>query len=95
MLCTNEPGVYKEGRYGIRTENVMLVNELETNEHGTFLGFETISYCPVDTKAVDKSLLTEKEINFINEYHRWVCENISPHLSEDEKNWLKTNTERI
>ena len=89
MICTNEPGIYKEGRFGIRTENVLLVKELERNEHGTFLGFEVISYCPIDTKAIDMSLLTAKEMEYLNEYHQLVYEKLSPLLSQEERDWLE------
>jgi len=95
MLCTNEPGIYKEGRYGIRTENVMLVKELESTEHGTFLGFESISLCPIDTSALDKSLLTQAEVDYLNDYHRQVFEKLSPHLTQEEREWLKEATKAV
>jgi len=92
MLCTNEPGIYKEGRYGIRTENVILVREIESNEHGVFLGFEVVSYCPIDTKALDKSLLNQIEIDYLNDYHHQVYEKLSPYLDQEEREWLKAAT---
>lgn len=54
MVLTNEPGIYKKNKHGIRTENVIVVNEIATNDHGTFLGFETISYCPIDKRCIKK-----------------------------------------
>lgn len=92
MLCTNEPGVYKEGRYGIRTENMMLVKELFTNEDGTFMGFELISFCPIDLKAVDETRLTPAETGYLNDYHKRVYETLSPLLNENERAWLKNAT---
>ena len=89
MLCSNEPGIYKEGRHGIRTENIMLVKLLEENEFGTFLGFETMSYCPIDTRALDKSLLTSDELDYLNDYHKLVYEKLSPRLTQEEGAWLK------
>ena len=95
MLCTNEPGIYKEGRYGIRTENVMLVKELECTEHGTFLGFELISFCPIDTRALDKSLLTQEETDYLNDYHCQVFNKLSPFITQEEREWLKEVTRAI
>ena len=92
MLCSNEPGIYKEGRHGIRTENIILVEELESNEHGTFLGFETVSFCPIDTTALDKSLLSQTEIDYLNDYHRQVYEKLSPLLNQEECEWLRKAT---
>jgi len=92
MLCTNEPGIYKKGRHGIRIENVLLVQERTRNEHGAFLGFETISFCPIDTRAVDASLLTQEELDYLNQYHVEVYAKLSPHLTEEEREWLKKIT---
>jgi Xaa-Pro aminopeptidase len=93
MLVTNEPGVYKEGRYGIRTENVLLVEERCVNEDGAFLGFETISLCPIDRRAIDVSLLAPHEISWLDNYHRRVYETLSPHIKDEKtKTWLRTAT---
>jgi Xaa-Pro aminopeptidase len=95
MLCTNEPGIYKEGRYGIRIENVMLVKELEQTEFGTFLGFEPMSLCPIDTNAIDLSLLTQEEIDYLNSYHQMVYEKLEPFLNQDEREWLRDATKAL
>lgn len=89
MLCTNEPGLYKKGHYGIRLENVMLVKESVKNEYGTFLEFQIMTLCPIDTTAIDVSLLNQEEIDFLNGYHRQVYETLSPYLSQSEREWLK------
>lgn len=92
MLCTNEPGVYKEGRYGIRTENVLLVKELFTNDDGTFMGFDILSFCPIDRKAIAVEQLTATEMQFVNDYHQKVFEALSPYLNENEQVWLRNAT---
>ena len=92
MLITNEPGVYREGVYGIRHENTLLVvPEVET-ESGRFLKFETISYCPLDSTAVDITLLTAVENEWLNDYHRKVREQLSPGLEPKEVEWLRDKT---
>jgi Xaa-Pro aminopeptidase len=92
MLVTNEPGLYRDGKYGIRTENVLLVEERFTNEFGTFLGFETLSLCPIDLRAVDFTLLNAEERDWLNAYHKKVYDLLSPRLKPDENEWLKQVT---
>lgn len=93
MLITNEPGVYKPGRHGIRIENTVLVVEDRTTEFGNFFRFETISYCPIDTKPLVLSLLNAEEIDWLNNYHQSVYDALSPHvdgqLLEKLKIWTK------
>jgi Xaa-Pro aminopeptidase len=95
MLLSNEPAIYREGEYGIRTENLMICYEDEETEFGHFLKFDTISLCYIDKSLIDKSLLDQKEIDWLNSYHAEVYEKISPHLTEAEKFWLKTKTEPV
>lgn len=95
MILTNEPGIYREGNRGIRTENTMVVAEDQTTEFGQFLKFETISLCPIDRDAVDASLLSDAERRWLNEYHRRVWETLAPLLSADEAAWLKEHTGEI
>lgn len=95
MIVTNEPGVYKAGKHGIRTENMILVVEDKTTEFGEFLKFETISYCPIDTKPIVKEILAEEEINWLNGYHKMVFEKLSGRLNEEEREFLKTKTMEI
>ena len=95
MLLSNEPGIYRDGKYGIRTENTILVIEKEKTEFGEFLQFETIMYCPIDTSAIELSMLTEDEKIWLNNYHQKTCEKLSPFLNEEEKVWLKKATKAV
>lgn len=95
MLISDEPGIYREGEYGIRIENLVLCYEDEVTEFGRFLKFDTVSLCYIDKSLIDISLLDKKEIDWLNAYHKEVYEKISPHLSEDEKLWLREKTEKI
>jgi Xaa-Pro aminopeptidase len=95
MLISNEPAIYREGEYGIRTENLMICYEDEETDFGHFLKFETISLCYIDKALIDKSLLDNREISWLNSYHTEVFEKLSPHLNQDEKLWLKEKTEPI
>ena len=92
MVSSNEPGYYKEGHYGIRIENLIVVQEAD-NEG--FLEFETITMFPIDTELVEKSLMTEAEINWLNNYHSEVFEKLSPYLDEIHKTWLARKCESI
>ena len=95
MIITNEPGVYKEGKYGIRIENTLLdVKDRET-ESGEFYKFDTISYCPIDLNAVVVDMLTEEEKNWLNNYHKTVFEKLNSYLSKDEVEFLKQETREI
>ncbi|NFS29541.1 aminopeptidase P family protein [Clostridium botulinum] len=96
MILTNEPGVYKEGKHGIRTENVMLVtNDIETDDGGEFYKFEVMSYCPIDIEGIDQSLLTEAERKWLDVYHTETYAKLSPYLNDEEKNFLKNATREI
>ena len=95
MVITDEPGIYIEGSHGIRLENEVLVCEGEKNEYGQFLKFEFLTYVPIDLDAVEKSLMTERDVKLLNEYHKQVYEKIGPHLTEDEREWLKEATAAI
>jgi len=96
MLLTIEPGVYKENRYGIRTENtVVVVKDKLDEDAGQFYGFEMLSYCPIDIRAIDVTLLDQHEIDWINSYHKEVYNKLSPYLGQEQKNWLKKMTVEI
>ncbi len=85
MIFTNEPGVYKAGRHGIRIENTMLVVKDQETEFGEFYKLETISFCPIDTKPVVKEMMLASEIEWLNNYHTQVFEKLAPHCTDDEK----------
>lgn len=89
MITSNEPGVYVEGEFGIRHENEMVVVKGNKNFYGQFMHFETLTFVPFDRKGIDKSLLSEDELAWLNEYHVSVYEKISPFLTNEEAEWLK------
>ena len=95
MIVSNEPGFYLEGQYGIRLENLILCKNAEKTEYGQFLNFETITLVPFDLDAVDVSLLDCKEKQLLNDYHSRVYTEISPYLTEEEKEWLKVATRAV
>lgn len=95
MILSNEPGIYKEGRFGIRTENTLLVAEKMKTDDGIFLEFENLTYCPIDTRAIDAALLTDTERDWVNAYHEKVYETLSARLSDDEREWLKNAVKPI
>lgn len=95
MLVSNEPSQYKENCYGIRIENILLVKENSKTAAGTFLSFESLTFCPIDLRAVDTTMLTEIEIDWLNNYHQRTYEALSPYLNTDECMWLKNATRQI
>jgi len=96
MLTSNEPGIYHTDAYGIRIENLVLCVEIGVNEpFGKFLGFETVTLCPIDVRLIDRALLTDEERHWLNAYHQRVYEALSPHLESNEKIWLAEKTEAL
>ena len=95
MVITNEPGIYKEGKFGIRTENMMIVLEDKKTEFGRFLKFEAITYCPIDLDGINKDMLTELEKQWLNTYHKDVYTKLTPYLDEEERIWLEKETRGI
>mgnify|MGYP002589351552 FL=1 len=95
MITTDEPGVYIEGKYGIRTENELICVKDEKNEHGQFMRFENITYVPIDLDAILPEEMSAKERRELNEYHQMVYEKVSPYLTDEEREWLKTYTRPI
>jgi len=94
-VTSNEPAFYREGLYGIRTENMMVCVEKEKTEYGRFLCFETLTLCPIDTTLIDKSLFTETEINWLNDYHKRVNTSLKPLLKEKYHEFLDELTKEI
>ena len=95
MITTDEPGIYREGKYGIRTENELICMKAEKNEYGQFMCFENITYVPIDLDALAPEQMTEKERRYLNEYHAKVYEVVAPLLEEEEAKWLKEYTRAI
>ncbi len=92
MTITNEPGVYADGKFGIRTENLMIVQKAFENEYGRFLKFETVTLFPIDTAPILPELLTGEELNWLNGYNAHVREMLSPMLSGGARSWLIRRT---
>ena len=96
MVISNEPGIYKEGKHGIRIENLVTVTEYKTTQFGQFFGFMNLTLCPYERELIDVSLLSDEELEYINEYHKKVFENTQSHMkTEEEKAWLKKATAEI
>jgi Xaa-Pro aminopeptidase len=95
MLTSNEPGLYKIGKYGIRIENLILCVPAGTSEFGEFYKFETLTLFPIDTALLDFSLLDKQEIDWLNSYHKTVFDKVSPWLNTEETSWLEEKCTQI
>ncbi len=96
MICSNEPGYYKAGEFGIRIENLVLTIEKDIDgAEGRFLGFEPLTFVPIDRRLIDKSLLTQTEIEWLDTYHARVREIIAPQLEGDDLAWLERETQPL
>lgn len=96
MVTSNEPGIYKAGEYGIRTENLLLcVPACSNEEWGEFYKFESLTLFPYDTTLMDMDMLSREEVKQINDYHAMVCERLRPLLSADEAQWLEQKCKSI
>ena len=96
MVTTDEPGVYIEGSHGIRTENELVCRELESNEYGQFMGFETITYVPIDLDAVIPEQMSPRQRGWLNAYHAFVLEQLTGLMeNDDERAWLAHATRAI
>ncbi|RRJ93099.1 aminopeptidase P family protein [Paenimyroides tangerinum] len=95
MITSIEPGLYREGKHGIRIENLVAAKNLESNQFGDFMDFETLTVCYIDTDLVEKSILHQEHIDWLNNYNEWVFEKIAPKLNEEEKAWLRNKTKAI
>lgn len=92
MTVTNEPGIYRAGKYGIRTENTMLTVPSRKTDFGEFYKFEQLTLCPINTEAILWDMLSQEETNWLNEYHETVYSKLSPLLTDEEKQWLRNAT---
>lgn len=95
MVTSIEPGVYKEGKHGIRIENVVAVEKRVETDSGEFYGFNTLTMVYIDTKPIVKELMDKESIDWLNNYHKEVFEKLSPYLNEEEKAFLKEKTTEI
>lgn len=95
MTVTDEPGIYLEGRFGVRTENTLLIVPYMKTEFGEFLQFESLTLCPIDLRPVVVEMLTNEERQWLNDYHRRVYDVLSPYLNNEEKAWLANATKPI
>ncbi|MGB7369840.1 aminopeptidase P family protein [Erythrobacter sp.] len=96
MICSNEPGYYKPGEFGIRIENLVLIAQKDIEgAEGTYLGFETLTFVPLDRRLIDKSLLTQTEIEWVDAYHRQVREILAPQLDGEDRAWVERETKPL
>jgi Xaa-Pro aminopeptidase len=95
MITSNEPGIYRPGHWGIRIENLVLAQVVDTTEFGEFLGFETLTLCPIDTRCIDLSLMRGDELAWLNDYHRSVRARLLPQVEGAARDWLELRTEEI
>lgn len=95
MITSIEPGLYREGKHGIRIENLVLARKYYSSIFGDFMHFETLTICYIDTALVNKELLDQTHIDWLNNYNQWVFDMLSPHLSQAEKEWLAQKTKAI
>ena len=98
MISSNEPGLYREGKYGIRIENLMVnkrVSQPTETEFGDFLNFETVTYCPIDTRLIEKSLLSDIEVDWLNSYHKQVYAELNGRVKGAALEWLTERTQAI
>ncbi len=95
MTVTDEPGLYLAGKFGVRIENTLLIKTYKTTEFGTFLEMEPLTLCPIDTAPIDVSMLLPEELKWLDEYHKYVYDKLSPYLSEDENKWLENATKPL
>ncbi len=95
MVITDEPGIYEDGQFGIRIENEFIVRKGVKNKYGQFMYFETITFAPIDLDGIDPEEMSRSEREWLNNYHKEVYEKIGPHLTEEERTWLKEYTRPI
>ncbi len=95
MITSNEPGIYRPGKWGVRIENLMLCVPGDITEFGEFLKFETLTLCPIDTRCIDVSLMRDDELAWLNDYHATVLQRLSPWVKAEAKTWLLNRTEAV
>ncbi len=95
MTVTNEPGIYRAGKHGVRIENTMLVQPYKNTEFGEFLQLKPLTLCPIDTTPIIREWMSTDEVEYLNQYHERVYRELSPLLNEEENDWLKKMTKGI
>ena len=95
MTVTDEPGLYLAGKFGVRTENTLLIKPYQETEFGKFLQMESLTLCPIDTDPIDVDMLLPEEQEWLNSYHQEVYDKLSPYLNMEEKQWLENATRKI
>ena len=95
MTVTDEPGLYLAGKFGVRTENTLLIKDYVSTEFGKFLQMESLTLCPIDMAPVDVSMLLPEELAWLNDYHQEVYDKLSPYLDAEEAKWLRNATRPI
>lgn len=95
MITSIEPGLYREGKHGIRIENLVLAKKYDNSIFGDFMNFETLTICYIDTDLVNKDLLAQEHIDWLNHYNQFVFDKLAPHLTTAEASWLANKTKAI
>ena len=95
MTVTDEPGIYLEGKFGVRIENVLMTIPYMQSDNSEFLQFESLTLCPIDKTPIEMDLMTDEEIQWLNAYHKTVYDRLSPYLNDEEKEWLRSATDKI
>jgi Xaa-Pro aminopeptidase len=95
MITSNEPGIYRPGRWGVRIENLLVTVPSVSTEFGDFLQFETLTLCPIDLRCIERSMLRDDEVEWLNGYHATVRRRIAPHVSGGAAAWLQAATDPI
>ena len=84
-----------EGKFGVRIENVLMTIPYMQSDNGEFLQFESLTLCPIDKTPIEMDLMTDEEIQWLNAYHKTVYDRLSPYLNDEEKEWLRSATDKI
>ena len=96
MITSDEPGLYKAGKHGIRIDNNVLArNNRETEEFGKFMNFEVLTLFPYDSKLIDLAMLSDEELAWVNNYHKTVRERLTPYLNAEQQAWLNEKTKEL